>query len=50
MSHGLRVCPELVEPLRDGFYKPQGGGGGHAHDDDDEALVLMETPQIHHLE
>jgi hypothetical protein len=34
-SHGTRVCPELVLPLRDGFYKPQGGGGGHSHDEDE---------------
>lgn len=34
-SHGLRVCRELLVPLRDGFYKPQGGGGGHSHDDDE---------------
>ena len=47
-SHGTRVCPELVLPLRDGFYKPQGGGGGHSHDEDDEhaAAVAAECASL----
>ena len=48
-SHGNRVCPELVLPLRDGFYKPQGGGGGHSHDEEDERLhyeVALEAASV----
>ena len=50
-SHGQRVCPELVLPLRDGFYRPQ-GGGGHSHDEDDEKLKVSplrvpSDPQSH---
>jgi hypothetical protein len=36
-SHSNQVCPELVMPLRDGFYRPQ-GGGGHSHEEDDDAI------------
>jgi len=31
-------CPQLCEPLRNGFYTGGGGGGGGGGDDDDERL------------
>jgi hypothetical protein len=42
-GHPVNRCPELVAPLRGGFYSGGGGGGGgHGHDDDDErALQLL---------
>ena len=39
-SHDNQVCPELVIPLRDGFYRPQ-GGGGHSHEEDDDAIKKL---------
>jgi hypothetical protein len=35
-GHMISRCPELVAPLRDGFYRGGGGGGGHSHDEDDQ--------------
>lgn len=32
-GHNESNCPQLVEPLNNGFYS--GGGGGHSHDDED---------------
>jgi hypothetical protein len=32
-EHVASKCPELYEPLKDGFYS--GGGGGHSHDEED---------------
>ena len=41
-GHAVSRCPELVSPLRGGFYSGGGGGGGgHGHDDDDERLLLL---------
>lgn len=41
-GHTVNRCPELVSPLRGGFYSGGGGGGGgHGHDDDDERLQLL---------
>ena len=39
-GHTVNRCPELVDPLRDGFYRGGGGGGdgGHSHDDDEKAI------------
>jgi hypothetical protein len=34
-GHSAAYCPELVDPLREGFYSG-GGGGGHSHEDDDD--------------
>ena len=36
-GHSISRCPELVAPLRDGFYTGGGGGGGHSHDEEDGA-------------
>ena len=36
-GHSSTACPELANPLKDGFYTGGGGGGGsHSHDDDEE--------------
>lgn len=40
-GHTVNRCPELVTPLRGGFYSGGGGGGGHGHDDDDDERLLM---------
>lgn len=40
-GHAVSRCPELVAPLRGGFYSGGGGGGGHGHDDDDDERLLM---------
>ena len=32
-------CPELCDPMRDGFSGAGGGGGGGGHDDDESARV-----------
>ena len=41
-GHSVSRCPELVSPLRGGFYSGGGGGGGgHGHDDDDDEGLLM---------
>jgi len=37
-GHTVTRCPELVDPLRDGFYRGGGGGGGGGGGDDDEEL------------
>lgn len=34
-NHGLRICPELVNPLNEGFFSPQGGSGGGGGEEDD---------------
>ena len=40
-GHTVNRCPELVSPLRGGFYSGGGGGGGgHGDDDDDERLLM----------
>lgn len=38
-GHHPRECPELIQPLKPGFFAPS-GGGGHSHDDDDEKLKV----------
>jgi len=45
-NHGLRLCPELVNPLKDGFYRPQGGsGGGGGEEEEGEILTRLSTVQ-----
>ena len=39
-GHTVNRCPELVDPLRDGFYRGGGGGGGGGGDDDDEQMLM----------
>jgi hypothetical protein len=34
-EHNATKCPELHEPLKDGFYSGGGGGGGHSHDEEE---------------
>ena len=45
-DHSATRCPELREPLKEGFYTGGGarGGGGGGDDDDDERL--QEPKQI----
>ena len=43
-GHTVTRCPELVAPLRDGFYRGGGNGGGHSHDEDDEKVINENTP------
>jgi len=35
-GHEVNRCPELRDPLREGFYRGGGGGGGHSHDEEEE--------------
>lgn len=37
-GHGSTNCPELSNPLKDGFYSGGGGGGGHSHEEDEKLL------------
>jgi hypothetical protein len=37
-SHGLRICPELVNPLKDGFFSPQGGSGGGGGEEEEDTV------------
>ena len=37
-GHHADRCPELRDPLREGFYSGGGGGGGGSGGDDDERL------------
>ncbi len=39
--HRPSHCPNLHDPLKEGFYTGGGGGGGHSHDDDDEKVKGM---------
>lgn len=34
-GHNESQCPQLSDPLQNGFYTG-GGGGGHSHEDDDD--------------
>lgn len=43
-GHGVRKCPALAAPLKNGFYSGGGGGGGHGGDDEDERLSKKLTP------
>ena len=38
-SHNVSSCPELYDPLKEGFYSG-GGGGSHSHEEDDEAIYF----------
>ena len=38
--HPMR-CPELCDPMRDGFSGAGGGGGGGGGDDDEKARAAM---------
>ena len=40
-GHSVSRCPELVAPLRGGFYSGGGGGGGGGGGDDDDERLLM---------
>ena len=47
-GHAVSRCPELVAPLRGGFYSGGGGGGGGGGgDDDDERLLLSMKIRLH---
>lgn len=35
-GHLARKCPELTNPLKEGFQG--GGGGGHSHEEDDACM------------
>jgi hypothetical protein len=39
-GHHADQCPELRDPLREGFYSGGGGGGGGGGGDDDEHLNI----------
>ena len=47
-GHTVNRCPELVSPLRGGFYSGGGGGGGgHGHDDDEQLLMKIRLRLIY---
>jgi hypothetical protein len=35
-GHNETQCPQLSDPLQNGFYTGGGGGGGHSHEEDDD--------------
>ncbi len=37
-AHATSRCPELWNPLKEGFFEGGGSQGGHSHDDDDEKV------------
>lgn len=39
-THNVSACPELYDPLKQGFYSG-GGGGGHSHEEDDSNTLLL---------
>jgi hypothetical protein len=43
-GHRASRCPELCDPLREGFFKGGGGGGGDCddHDHDDRVVVKLD--------
>ncbi len=43
-GHRASRCPELCDPLREGFFKGGGGGGGDCddHDHDDRVAVKLD--------
>ena len=44
-GHRPSRCPDIRDPLKEGFYSGGGGGGGHSHDDDDdESLTVNALP------
>lgn len=45
-GHMVNRCPELVAPLRDGFYRGGGGDGGGGHGDDDERAAVNENTTL----
>lgn len=53
-GHNPSNCPELRDPLKEGFYSGGGGGGAgsHSHEDDDDeriqgAVYQSTTNRIH---
>ena len=42
-SHSIGRCPDLWNPLKEGFF--EGGGSNHSHDDDEkvDSIVLVEN-------
>lgn len=39
-GHTNSNCPDLAEPLKDGFYSGGGGGGGgHSHEEEDDRIM-----------
>ena len=35
-----RKCPDLHDPLKEGFHSGGNGGQGHSHDEEDSASML----------
>ena len=35
-DHATGRCPDLWNPLKEGFFEGGGGGGSHDHDDDEK--------------
>ena len=35
-----RKCPDLHDPLKEGFHSGGNGGQGHSHDEEDSAPLL----------
>ena len=35
-----RKCPDLYDPLKEGFHSGGNGGQGHSHDEEDSAHML----------
>ena len=44
-SHSVGRCPDLWNPLKEGFFEGGGSQGGHSHDDDEkvDSIVLVEN-------
>lgn len=44
-SHSVGRCPDLWNPLKEGFFEGGGSGGGHSHDDDEkvDAIIFIEN-------
>ncbi len=38
--HMTRKCPDLHDPLKEGFHSGGNGGQGHSHDEEDSAHLL----------
>lgn len=43
-GHTASNCPDLYDPLKEGFYSGGGGGGqGHSHEDDEKIRYTIKT-------
>ena len=45
-----RKCPDLYDPLKEGFHSGGNGGQGHSHDDEEDSAPLLGRCQVKKIE